>query len=68
MAANEKCPRCDVPMRPGVAILPTVVGEEDDIGGCVTLSYGGPGRLIDCLKCPECGHSITGKTSSHPPR
>jgi hypothetical protein len=36
----------------------TFVGEEDDIGGCITLSAGGPGRLVDVAKCPSCGYSI----------
>ena len=27
---------------------------DDDVS---TLSYGGPGKLVNCLKCPACGHS-----------
>jgi len=28
----------------------------DTVG--ITLSAGGPGKLIECLKCDTCGHSV----------
>ena len=28
-------------------------------GEIVTMSPGGPGKLISCLKCPQCGWSVT---------
>jgi len=35
-------------------------GSSDFIGGqVVTMSAGGPGKLIGCLKCRDCGHSVT---------
>lgn len=46
------CPKCHHRMKRGVAIRSTVVGH-------TTLHYGGPGTLILCWKCPQCGHSRT---------
>ena len=47
-------------MKPGKAIEQTYTGIPDFIGGdVVTMSPGGPGRLIDCMKCVECGWSVT---------
>lgn len=53
------CRRCKKPMRESIAILSTLVGGSPDMGEIVTFSYGGPGRLVDCWKCPCCGHSVT---------
>lgn len=48
-------------MRPGKAIRQTWVGVPDFVGEdhVCTLSPGGHGELIDCMKCPVCGYSIT---------
>ena len=55
-----KCKRCNGEMKPGKAIEQTYTGIPDFIGGdVVTMSPGGPGRLIDCMKCVECGWSVT---------
>jgi hypothetical protein len=56
---GERCPRCGGAMRPGKAMVSTVTGTPD-FPGCevVTMSPGGPGRLVDCLKCEGCGHSV----------
>ena len=55
-----KCIKCKIPMKNGIAIQNTVVGVPDFIGGnVITLSHGGPGKIIEVLKCPECGHSIS---------
>lgn len=55
-----KCKRCNGEMKPGKAIEQTYTGIPDFIGGdVVTMSPGGPGRLIDCLKCSKCGWSVT---------
>ena len=45
----------------GIAMESTFTGSPDFIGGAVvTLSAGGPGRLVECgRKCSECGHSET---------
>jgi hypothetical protein len=56
------CPKCRRPtaMMPGKAMRSTVTGIGDfhDADTVVTLSAGGPGTLIDCLKCPTCGYSV----------
>jgi hypothetical protein len=54
------CPKCKVALKPGQAMLPVVGGLPDsDIGGdVVTVSVVG-GKLGPCLKCPECGYSVT---------
>jgi len=45
------CPKCAVVLKPGKAIVPTVVSSDEG-----TQSYG-PGTLQPCLKCPKCGFS-----------
>ena len=43
----------------GQAIAQTVSGRPDFHGGeVVTMSPGGPGQLINCMKCSRCGHSV----------
>ena len=54
------CPRCNTPMAPGIAMGQTATGKPDFAGGeVVTMSPGGPGVVIPCLKCPACGHSVS---------
>jgi hypothetical protein len=55
------CPKCNTEMTDGLAIENTWVGKPDFIGDtrCVTMSPGGPGKLIECVKCHECGFSLT---------
>lgn len=59
---TERCPRCKQgKLRPGKAIEQTWVGGIGDFDmnePGITMSAGGPGRLINCLKCDACGHSI----------
>ena len=45
----------------GIAMESTYTGSPDFPGGeVVTLSAGGPGRLVECgRKCVDCGHSET---------
>lgn len=47
-------------MQPGVAIQNTLTGMPDFPGDrhAVTVSPGGPGKLIDCMKCIACGWSV----------
>lgn len=58
------CKRCGGPVGHGIAMGQTYVGSPDfpgDTGfeaGC-TINAGGPGKVIECLKCEECGHSFT---------
>ena len=54
------CKKCGGTMHKGKAIKNTLVGIPDFIGGEVcTVSPGGPGTLISCLKCEQCGWSIS---------
>jgi hypothetical protein len=47
-------------MAPGIAMGQTATGKPDFAGGeVVTMSPGGPGVVIPCLKCPACGHSVS---------
>ena len=47
-------------MLPSKAIAQTWTGNPEWPGDTIcTMSPGGPGVLIDCLKCERCGHSIT---------
>lgn len=60
------CRKCGGKMKPGQALGQTCIGFPDFIGGeVITLSPGGPGYLIDCLKCEKCGYSITYKKESY---
>ena len=57
---TQPCKKCGADMKPGVAIGQTFTGMADFIGGeCCTVSPGGPGKLVECSKCPECGWSTT---------
>lgn len=54
------CPRCPGTMLPGKALAQTFSGTPDFPGHeVVTISPGGPGELVDCLKCNICGHSVS---------
>jgi hypothetical protein len=60
---NTPCRRrgCTGTLRPGKAMWPTFVGTPDfpldkEIA---TIHEGGPGRLVDCMKCGVCGFSTT---------
>ena len=52
--------RCEGEMVQGLAMHQTYSGVPDFPGGAVvTMSHGGPGRLIGCWKCAACGWSVT---------
>lgn len=54
------CLRCDGTLAEGVAIQETLTGVPDFPGGAVaTVSPGGPGRLVPCMKCVKCGYSLS---------
>ena len=56
------CKKCGGDMNPGKALAQTMVGGMPDFIGDThssTFSAGGPGKLIDCLKCELCGWSTT---------
>ena len=73
MATNDPCRKCGGEMRAGIAIAPTVVMGTPDFPGNTaesqgqTLSYGGPGRLVDCAKCAACGWSVTAGATQEKP-
>lgn len=48
------CRKCGGTMRPGIAIAQTF-----DCGDEGTCSPGGPGRVVECMKCANCGWSVT---------
>lgn len=54
-----KCHKCGVDMKPGKALMQTFrgIGDFHDDDEVMTISPGGPGKMVDCLKCPECGRS-----------
>jgi len=59
------CNKCKITMEPGIYTKQTwVPGIPDFIGddpntGLQTMHAGGKGKIGQCLKCPECGYSIT---------
>ena len=58
MHPKNVCKKCGGNMRKGQALAQTWIGA-DDLGGVCTMSPGGPGELVDCLKCGQCGWSTT---------
>jgi len=57
---SQKCRKCGGKMKKGQATGQTMVGTPDFVGGEVcTVSPGGTGKLIDCMKCVNCGWSVT---------
>lgn len=60
LGVGVSCKYCGHRMRPGIAMGQTFSGSPDFSGGpVVTISPAGPGVLIDCLKCPQCGYSVS---------
>lgn len=63
MTDAPTCRRCGGAMRPGWALEQTFVTGEPDFPGddhVSTYSAGGPGKVVDCIKCEGCGHSVAG--------
>ncbi len=63
-AVIPSCRKCKVEMKPGFALVPSVVAHEDfggDKGGYGTTRSEGPsdGKPVPVWKCPKCGRSIT---------
>jgi hypothetical protein len=60
LPTDDYCRKCNGLMQPSKAIQETYTGVPDFPGAhVVTVSAGGPGRLIDCMKCEACGWSVT---------
>ena len=55
------CRHCGGTMHPGKALAQTLMGTPDFPSDktATTLSPGGPGEMIDCMKCEACGWSVT---------
>lgn len=67
VSEGSACPRrgCDGRMVAGTALQQTLSPGAPDFPGddgpdaVVTMSPGGPGRLVACWKCAVCGHSVS---------
>ena len=59
--ARPRCRHCNVNLVVGRAMESTFVGAPDFVGDrhAATMSPGGAGRLVACMKCPLCGWSTT---------
>lgn len=59
--APMPCRKCGGAMKPSQALGQTCTGLPDFIGDPtpVTISPGGPGKMINCIKCENCGWSVT---------
>jgi ssDNA-binding Zn-finger/Zn-ribbon topoisomerase 1 len=55
------CKECKCEMVAGKALVDKLSGIPDFIGDdyVCTVSASGKADLVDCLKCPECGYSVT---------
>jgi hypothetical protein len=65
------CFKCGGEMHPGIALAPTIrvgcadfpgtspVDEKGRPARGQTFDFGGPGKVVDCLKCQLCGWSYT---------
>lgn len=55
------CAKCKIQMKTGKALQNNLSGIPDFVGDdhCCTVSPDGTARLIDCLKCPECGKCVS---------
>lgn len=56
------CGKCDGVMIRSKAIAQTYTAGAKDFASdkhSVTFSAGGPGKLVDCVKCQSCGWSYT---------
>lgn len=59
LEAKLPCKKCGGKMKVGVALEQTFTGVPDFADGeVVTMSPGGSGKLVACLKCELCGWSI----------
>lgn len=61
MALNQTCAKCGGEMEAGYATEQTFTAGSPDFPGSdiVTMSAGGPGKMVPCRKCKACGWSVT---------
>lgn len=58
----EQCRKCGGEMLAGKAMVSTFTAGLPDFPGDkrgITMSPGGPGSLVDCMKCRNCGWSVS---------
>lgn len=56
------CVKCGGRMKPGKALVSTYVRGMPDFPGQkigITVHAGGPGKVVDVMKCAGCGYSVT---------
>lgn len=53
------CPKCNGKMKYGVAMQSTAVCISENRRPLQIYTFGGPGKLIQVLKCERCGLSVT---------
>lgn len=53
------CLRCGGAMKPGIYTQQTTNAHGISRYPC------GPGRVAECLKCTQCGHSVTDPSTAH---
>ena len=59
---GDTCRKCGGHMKRGKALAQTFVGGMPDFIGethASTFTAGGPGELVDCRKCEDCGWSVS---------
>lgn len=60
---KNKCPKCQIVLVEGKALMSTFVMSPDFIGDdpktmtIGTVNPGGPGKMVKAMKCPKCGYS-----------
>ncbi|MDZ7906404.1 MAG: hypothetical protein U5N55_11960 [Cypionkella sp.] len=60
--ATQTCRKCGGSMHPGIATGQTYTGGATDLPSDThisTFSAGGPGQVINVMKCSKCGWSVT---------
>jgi len=65
-ADARMCKKCGGHMNPGKALINLASGEPDFPGGEVATMSPDPRKpkLVDCIKCADCGHSISAGAAS----
>lgn len=62
------CRRCQAQMQAGIALAQTYTAGTPDFPGdthATTFSAGGPGEIIEVMKCTACGWSVVAKGDPH---
>lgn len=60
METTIQCSKCGGALESGIALVDIYGGVPDFEGGeVVTMSPTGRAKIVDCLKCETCGHSVS---------